>query len=50
MKYFRYGLLEGSSEDRFVKFWHALEIIAENTKEKERVPIVCSECNPMHLP
>ena len=28
-----------------MRLWLALEIIAENVKEKERVPIVCPSCN-----
>ncbi|ESY77863.1 hypothetical protein X739_01340 [Mesorhizobium sp. LNHC220B00] len=45
LKYFRYGLLEGSSEDQFVRFWHALEIMAENLKTNEQVPITCRHCH-----
>lgn len=45
LKYFRYGLLERSSEDQFVRFWHALEIMGENLKSKQQVPITCSQCH-----
>ncbi|MGO8067957.1 hypothetical protein [Rhizobium leguminosarum] len=42
--YFRYGILEESPTDQFVKFWHALEIIAENDRPSDRIPIYCHEC------
>jgi hypothetical protein len=42
--YFRYGILDHQTADQFVKFWHALEIIAENTSERNREPIFCHEC------
>jgi hypothetical protein len=44
LKYFRYGLLDEAPEDQFMRFWLALEIIAENVKERERIPITCSGC------
>lgn len=44
LRYFRYGLDEYSSEDQFLRFWLALEIVAENIKEKEKIAIQCSEC------
>lgn len=45
LKYFRYGLLDNRPEDQFMRLWLALEIIAENVKEKELVPIACPVCN-----
>lgn len=45
LKYFRYGCLDRSPEDQFMRFWIALEIVAENTKLKERVPITCAKCS-----
>lgn len=45
LKYFRYGVLDSQPEDQFMRFWLALEVIAENMKENEQVPIVCPECN-----
>lgn len=44
LKYFRYGLLDPQPEDQFMRLWLALEIIAENLKDKEKVPIVCPVC------
>jgi hypothetical protein len=44
LKYFRYGLLDEQPEDQFMWLWLALEIVAENLKEKVRVPIACSAC------
>jgi len=44
LKYYRYGLLDPSPDDQFVKFWHALETIAENVKERDRVAITCANC------
>jgi hypothetical protein len=44
LKYFRYGCLDQTPEDQFMRFWLALEIVAENTKPKERAPIVCASC------
>lgn len=45
LKYFRYGLIDDQPEDQFMRLWLALEIIAENVKEKSRVPIACPACN-----
>lgn len=45
LKYFRYGLLDPQLEDQFMRFWLALEIIAENVKEKISIPIACPVCN-----
>lgn len=45
LKYFRYGVLDSQPEDQFMRFWLALEVIAENMKENEPVPIVCPECS-----
>ncbi len=44
LKYFRYGVLDTQPEDQFMRFWLALEIIAENIKENEPIPFVCPEC------
>lgn len=44
LKYFRYGLLDEQPEDQHMRLWLALEIIAENLKEKESIPIVCPAC------
>lgn len=44
LKYFRYGVLDTQPEDQFLRFWLALEIIAENIKENKPVPIICPEC------
>lgn len=45
LKYFRYGLLDPQLEDQFMRFWLSLEIIAENVKERIRLPIACPVCN-----
>jgi hypothetical protein len=45
LRYFRYGLLDEQPEDQFMRFWLALEIIAENVKERDRVPIACPDCS-----
>ncbi|MGO7364610.1 hypothetical protein [Rhizobium leguminosarum] len=42
--YFRYGILDDSPTDQFVKFWHALEIIAENDRPPGRIQILCHAC------
>jgi hypothetical protein len=44
LKYFRLGLLEEQLEDQFMRFWLALEIIAENSKNDIRSPITCMKC------
>ena len=44
LKYFRYGVLDTQPEDQFMRFWLALEIIAENTKENVQIAIICPEC------
>lgn len=44
LKYFRLGLLEEQLDDQFMRFWLALEIIAENLKSDLRSPIVCNKC------
>lgn len=44
LKYFRYGLLDESPEDQHMRFWLALEIIAENIKENTPIPIFCPVC------
>jgi hypothetical protein len=45
LRYFRYGLIDAQTEDQFMRFWLALEIVAENTKERDSVPITCPACN-----
>ena len=45
LRYFRYGLNDAQTEDQFMRFWLALEIVAENVKERDRVPITCPACN-----
>lgn len=45
LKYFRYGLLDEQPEDQFLRLWLSLEIIAENAKDKEKVPLTCPVCN-----
>jgi hypothetical protein len=45
LKYFRYGLLDDQPEDQFMQLWLALEIMAENGKDPEPVPILCASCN-----
>lgn len=45
LRYFRYGLLDSEPEDQFMRLWLSLEIVAENLKDKVRVPITCHECN-----
>ena len=44
LKYYRLGLLEYSAEDQFVKLWHALEILAENTRGNARIAVSCHSC------
>ena len=44
LRYFRYGLLDEEPDDQFMRLWLALEIIAENTKEHDRVPVLCQQC------
>lgn len=44
MKYFRLGLLEEQLEDQFMRFWFALEIVAENSKDDEKSPVTCQKC------
>jgi hypothetical protein len=44
LKYFRYGLLYDQPEDQFMQLWLALEIIAENGKDPDPIPIVCEAC------
>jgi hypothetical protein len=44
LRCFRYGLLYDQPEDQFMQLWLALEIIAENGKDPEPIPIVCAAC------
>jgi hypothetical protein len=45
LKYFRLGLIDDQAEDQFMRLWLALEIIAENVKNKEAKPLACPKCN-----
>jgi len=44
LRYFRYGMLDTVPEDQFMRLWLALEIIAENLKDRARVAIPCAAC------
>jgi hypothetical protein len=44
MRYFRQGVIETELSDQFLRFWAVLEVIAEASKEVERVPILCPRC------
>lgn len=44
LKYFRLGFMEASAGDQFLRYWLALEIIAENRKVREKAPIKCTAC------
>lgn len=44
LRYFRYAMVSPIHEDQFMNFWLALEIVAENSKDKEKVPIPCANC------
>lgn len=44
LKYFRYGFLERSPADQFMRFWLALEVIAENTKPTTKIAKLCTGC------
>lgn len=44
LRAFRRGLLEEMPEDQFTSLWLALEVIAENTKDRTRAPIPCGKC------
>ncbi len=43
-RYFRHALGDERLEDQFISFWMALEIVAENVKEKSRVSVTCPRC------
>lgn len=45
LKYFRYGVIENSPDDQFIKFWMALEILGENSKDSVKEAIKCAHCN-----
>ena len=45
LKYFRYGTLDKQPEDQYMRFWLSLEILAENIKEADPIPIKCPECH-----
>jgi hypothetical protein len=42
---YRLALLDMELDDKFMRLWQALEIVAENIKEKQKVPIECSGCH-----
>ncbi|HEY7301556.1 MAG TPA: methylamine utilization protein MauJ [Xanthobacteraceae bacterium] len=42
--YFRLGVIETDPSDQFLRFWTALEVIAEGSKEVERIPLRCPKC------
>jgi hypothetical protein len=44
MHSFRLGVIERELSDQFLRFWSALEVLAEATKEIERVAIQCPKC------
>ena len=44
LKYFRYGTFENQPDEQFMRYWMALEIIAENSVEKKSAPLVCRQC------
>jgi hypothetical protein len=44
LRLFRAGLLDDQQPDQFQRFWLALEVIAEGTKEKEQKAIPCPKC------
>lgn len=44
LKYFRYGTFEDQPDDQFMRYWMALEIIAENSVEKRSTPLICRQC------
>jgi len=44
LRYFRYGLLDHTPEDQFMRLWLSLEIVAENLKDKTNAPITCPVC------
>jgi hypothetical protein len=44
LKYFRYGLLDENPEDQFIRFWHAIEVIAVNTTERRLISVSCHSC------
>ena len=41
---YRYGLIHETTEEKFMAFWTAIEVIAEQTKSAEKVPIPCATC------
>jgi hypothetical protein len=44
LKYFRYGTFENQPDDQFMRYWMALEIIAENSVEKRTTTLICRHC------
>jgi len=44
MHYFRQGVIATELSDQFLRFWAALEVIAEASKDIERVPVQCPRC------
>jgi hypothetical protein len=45
MHYFRQGVIATELSDQFLRFWAALEVIAQARKDVERVPIQCPRCH-----
>jgi hypothetical protein len=41
---FRQGVIAVELREQFLRFWAAIERIAEGTKEVQRVPILCPKC------
>jgi hypothetical protein len=44
LRCFRYGVIQRQPEDQFQQFWLAIETIAEEAKDRTRVPIPCPKC------
>ena len=45
MESFRLGVIIGHSDEQFLQFWMAIEILAEGTKDPALVPITCPTCS-----
>jgi hypothetical protein len=61
MRWYRLGIQADNAEEQFSYFWFALEIAAQLTKSKEKIPSKCPRCggalfcekcatHPMHRP
>jgi hypothetical protein len=44
LRCFRYGVIQRQPEDQFQQFWLTIETIAEEAKDRTRVPIPCPKC------